>query len=64
MVERCEKLFGHAAFGWGAHIRTFLRRDEVTAMRLVCKQLCETVDSRWTFPVVCRSSRGLTQLMP
>ena len=50
--ERAVKLFGHSALGWGAHIREFLQRREGAAMRLVCTQLHETVDGRWTFPLV------------
>ena len=50
--ERAVKLFGHSALGWGAHIREFLQRREGAAMRLVCTQLHETVDGRWTFPWV------------
>ncbi len=53
-----EKLFGHAALGWGVHIRGFLYRHEAAPLRLLCKQLLETVDSRWTFPAVRRLRCG------
>ena len=56
--ERAVKLFGHSALGWGAHIREFLQRREGAAMRLVCTQLHETVDGRWTFPWVRRGRWG------
>jgi hypothetical protein len=55
--ERAERLFGHSALGWGAQIRTFLHRREAAAMRLLCQKLRETVDSCWTFPVVCHRGK-------
>ena len=45
-----EKLLGHAGLGWGVNVSEYLGFKEAAAVRLVCKKLQETVDSRWPVP--------------